>query len=327
MGRIVHIRHETGDLTEYTSTVTDGGDLSVDAAAALAGTGFGLSLLIDDTTGLRARKDFTALSTQTDFRTRIYIDPNSLTMATDDIFPFLAMTDRTNFHDVIILYLKYDGSTYQIEFEAYNDGGVFDASSIEDITDAPHYVEIHLAKASTDAASDGELKCYIDGSLEATLSNIDIFDTFELCDRCDIGAPYGIDAGTSGAFYLDELIIRDDGTEIGAHVEPADTVASGPLSDISKMFANQYGAILDGTSTGIQVAFGFRATYLRLANLGTTAPAYFAFTTGVATSGDMPLSVGQTVEARVPPCSGLGLMTASTSTTAALKQINVLAIG
>ncbi len=96
---------------------------------------------------------------------------------------------------------------------------------------------------------------------------------------------------------------------------------------IQKMFAGGYGAIVDGTSTGFEVAFGFRATYLRLANLGTTAAAYFTLTTGVATSNDMPLSVGQTVEAQIPPCSGLGLMTASTSTTAALKQIDVIAIG
>jgi hypothetical protein len=37
MSIIINIDHETGDLTQYTSTVTDSGDLSVAVGAALAG--------------------------------------------------------------------------------------------------------------------------------------------------------------------------------------------------------------------------------------------------------------------------------------------------
>ena len=46
MSVIVDINHEVGDLTEYTATQTDSGDLSVTAGAALVGT-YGLSVLID----------------------------------------------------------------------------------------------------------------------------------------------------------------------------------------------------------------------------------------------------------------------------------------
>lgn len=41
LGTIININHETGDLSQYTNTVTDSSDLSVTAPAALAGTSYG----------------------------------------------------------------------------------------------------------------------------------------------------------------------------------------------------------------------------------------------------------------------------------------------
>ena len=73
--RLATLTHDTGDLTEYTSTVIDGGDLSVTTAAALAGTSHGLQVVIDDSTAIYGQKDFSASAL---IRFRFYIDPNSL---------------------------------------------------------------------------------------------------------------------------------------------------------------------------------------------------------------------------------------------------------
>ena len=100
--------------------------------------------------------------------------------------------------------------------------------------------------------------------------------------------------------------------------------------DRYKQFPLQYGGeVLAGTSTEDAVLFGFRATYIRVANLGTTAVIYLNLaSTGVATTSGLVVAIGETVEfAPIPQCSGMGFATASTGDTDVLKQISVAAIG
>ncbi len=122
MARIVHIRHEMGDLSEWTSTTTDSGNLSVEVAAALAGTGFGLQFVIDDTNTLQAQKTFTELgASPTDLRLRFYIDPNSLTMATNDEFLVLQILDF-GLATILNVSLNYNASTYRLAVHLKADG-------------------------------------------------------------------------------------------------------------------------------------------------------------------------------------------------------------
>ena len=66
---VADIDHETGNLSEYSSTVTDSGDLSVSTNAALNGSRYGLQAVIDDTTGIFGQVD---LSTYDIFRLHFY---------------------------------------------------------------------------------------------------------------------------------------------------------------------------------------------------------------------------------------------------------------
>lgn len=84
MAIIVVIDHETGNLDEYDTTVVDGGDLSVHSDAALAGTDYGLALLINDANSIWAEKNI-SLSTN-ELRWRVFLDPDSLMSGTDDKF-------------------------------------------------------------------------------------------------------------------------------------------------------------------------------------------------------------------------------------------------
>ncbi len=100
--------------------------------------------------------------------------------------------------------------------------------------------------------------------------------------------------------------------------------------NFNKQFPNQFGAeVLAGTSTEDAVAFGFNATYFRLANLGSTAEVYFNLgSTAAASTGDLTLLIGATVEiAHMPPCAGAGFATASTGDTETLKRISLIALG
>ena len=56
MSEIINI-HLESDLSEFTSTVTDSGDLYWSADAALAGTSGGMACLIDDTTSIYGQSD------------------------------------------------------------------------------------------------------------------------------------------------------------------------------------------------------------------------------------------------------------------------------
>lgn len=225
MSVLFDIGAETGDLTEFSATTTDGGDLSVTEAAALAGSSYGLAYLVDDTTSLDAQIEFT--HTTDYFRLRLYLDPNSLTMANTDDLLFLAVLN-TNPTSKIKANLKYTTAAGYAVYIAFNDDAEADTTTSDYvITDAAHSIEINAQKASSAVASDATCAVYIDGALKETISSIDLFD--EWFDKGD-GAcnarfrAHQLDVGTSGTFYMDEFAANDDGSLIGEHVE---TVATG----------------------------------------------------------------------------------------------------
>jgi hypothetical protein len=198
---IFEIGHETGDLTEYDSTTTDGGDLSVTAAAALGGTDYGLSAFIDDTNVIYGEKTFTLTSNV--YRLRFDIDPNTLTMAHNDNFPVNVTLDGTQRAKTLV-YLGYSTATgYRIQLAVGNDTG-WSFTGWSAITDAEHYVEVQVQYASSATASDGTATLWIDGVEQQQMTGIDLFDLAKP-DRARFGALLGIDAGTSGTLYLDEF--------------------------------------------------------------------------------------------------------------------------
>ena len=216
MAVIVDIDHEDGTLDAYDSIVTDGGDLSVDAAAGLAATGFGLQCVIDDTTALQAIVNI-SLTTEVHYRCRFYFDPNGLTMANNDAFNMLDLRADGGSKFGTTQLIKTGGGVLQVQQRFKDDAGEVGTFQFT-ITDAPHFIEVHIEKASTDVASDGRVRVWVDGNLEHTESNLDMFDAWTLHDFLWIGAVAAVDAGTSGTLFLDQLVVNTDGSEIGPHV-------------------------------------------------------------------------------------------------------------
>ncbi len=83
-----------------------------------------------------------------------------------------------------------------------------------DISDAEHYVEVLVTYASGPSANDGVMTLWVDGSQQGTDTTLDLYNTTKP-NEARLGAVVGIDSGTSGTFYLDEFVLRDDDTEIG----------------------------------------------------------------------------------------------------------------
>ncbi|MEE8264025.1 MAG: DUF2341 domain-containing protein, partial [Gammaproteobacteria bacterium] len=215
VGILFEIDHEEGDFTDYDSTVTDVGDLSVTTAAALAGTSYGLNILVDDTTAIYGQKNQTPPASN-EFRLRVYLDPNGITMATNDSFQMVDAHSTGPKASVFQFRLAENpaANTYGFTLGCWADAGA--NWTFITISDAEHLVEIHVERAATSTSADGRCRVWIDGTLQITESAVDNWDQFAGLDYFQFGAPGSIDPGTSGTFYLDEIVLRDDGIEIGA---------------------------------------------------------------------------------------------------------------
>ena len=83
------------------------------------------------------------------------------------------------------------------------------------ISDAPHYIEAYLRRATSPTSSDGSFLLQIDGTDKGTAVG-DNYDRASVFDKLYIGPDAGIDAGTTGTIYIDEIVINDTGDVIGA---------------------------------------------------------------------------------------------------------------
>jgi len=213
VGEIFNIRMET-DLTEWDDTVLDGGDGEWAAAAGLGGSSGGLSVTIDSTDVIYGDVDFTALSYPSYIRSRFYVDPNGLSMSNGNSFR-LAQWYEGSYALVLSVELRQDSGTQYIRTMLRDDGYSNHYGGDVELTDAEHYVEVRVVRASTTSSNDGSVELYLDGVLEDTLSGQDIYNRVDW-EHARLGACYGPDTGTSGTFYIDEFVLRDDDTEIGA---------------------------------------------------------------------------------------------------------------
>lgn len=216
MSILFNITHETGDLTEYTSTVTDGGDLSVATAAALANSNYGLQCVIDDSTAIYGSKSFAGGNI---FRYRYYFDPNTLPMGDSDGFVTTSFTSGTTW--IAATYLVKSTAVWQVALRLYKD----DATSVwatttYTIADEPCYIEVLVWRADDNASANGGGTIWVNGVQKGTRADIDNYDNFAGTYSLRAGAIAAIDAGTSGTFYIDEIRANDDGEEIGPFGNP-----------------------------------------------------------------------------------------------------------
>ena len=193
---------ESGNLSAWSSAVTDGGDLSASDAAALVESK-GLQAVIDDNNAIY----LTDLSPEAEprYRARFYFDPNSIGMANSD--RHLIFTGSLGSSTMILqLELRFYGGIYYLRAYTLDDTGVWRYSGWIPIVDAAQAVEIDWRAATAPGANDGYLTLWINGAQKASLANLDN-DTRRM-DQVRLGAVSGIDAGTRGTYYFDAFASR-----------------------------------------------------------------------------------------------------------------------
>lgn len=237
----IEIRMES-DLTEWTSTATDSGDLTWDAAAGLAGSSGGMACLVDDINNIYGEKSSIGWTSGV-FNLRIHFKTNGLTMANGDVF-WLARAIVGASANILLPQLGYTttGPSYRLRvFYIADPANV--TTGYQNITDGEHWVEIHYKRASSNVAADGEFWWKIDGTKYDENLAVDIYDIWSgNLDKLQVGAPGGLDAGTSGTFYVDEVKLNNTGATIGGYHAPVSlggtiTPAGTVTNRISKVLA------------------------------------------------------------------------------------------
>jgi hypothetical protein len=192
---------ESGNLSTWSSSVTDAGDLSVSTAAALVGS-YGLKAVIDSNGAIYVQ-DNTPVS-EPRYRARFYLDPNSIPMASGNAHNILV--GYSGGITPFIMQFRYSSGSYQLQAKILNDSTGYVSTNWYTISDAPHFVEIDWKASSAAGANNGYISLWIDGILKQTKSGVDN-DTRRI-EEVRLGPSAGIDTGTRGTYYLDAFESR-----------------------------------------------------------------------------------------------------------------------
>jgi subtilisin family serine protease/subtilisin-like proprotein convertase family protein len=189
---------ESGGFGRWTATSTlDGGDLSVNATAALVGTR-GMSILIDDTRALYVTDDTPAAEAR--YRARFRFDPNGVVLP-NALAHYIFYGYQGTSTVVTRLEFRHYNGAYQLRGSLRRDDNTWRATSWYPISDAPHVVELDWQAATAPGANNGSLTLWIDGAQKGPFGSIDN-DAYRV-DRIRLGAIAGLDAGTQGSYFFD----------------------------------------------------------------------------------------------------------------------------
>lgn len=193
---------ETGDLSLWTSSSTNNGNLSVSPAAALLGN-FGLQANIASTTNMFVTDD--TPTAERHYRARFYFDPNALVMSNGNShFIFQGYTGSATV--VLQVEIRYSKGQHQLRAKGINDAGTAFTTAWVAISDAPHPVEIEWQVADSSVATNGYLNFWVDGVMKGTISGLS--NSTRVIDQVRIGSVNGLDSGTSGTYFFDTFESR-----------------------------------------------------------------------------------------------------------------------
>jgi tartrate-resistant acid phosphatase type 5 len=189
---------ESGNLSAWSASLPDAGDLNVNSSAALIGN-YGLQAVIDDNNAIYVTDD--SPNAETRYRVRFYFDPNSIRMASNDAhYIFFGYSSTST--PVLRIEFRLSKGSYQLRTALRNDSNSWTSSSWITISDASHFIEMDWRASTATSANNGSLTFWIDGgNPRANLAGVDN-DTRRV-DRIQMGAISGIDSGTRGSYAFD----------------------------------------------------------------------------------------------------------------------------
>ncbi len=191
---------ESGNFSAWTSSVTDGGDLSVSTNGAMDGSRAMNARINDNHYIYSIYRDPTPEKT---YKAFFRYDPNSISMASGDIFAlFNGYTSAGD--EVLNFRTRWYGGVYQLQARAKDNSGHWVESGWYTISDIPHRVEIEW-KSSDPYAGNGYLLLSLDNAVNiGKLTGI--ANGAISISEVRMGAPNGLDSGTRGTVIFDNFI-------------------------------------------------------------------------------------------------------------------------
>jgi len=209
-GQVFCHTQEDGTFSEWTSVTADA-DLTVDAAAALANTHYGIQVVVDDTTTLQATQEFDRVNARDTggWSLRYHASLENLTINVGNTVVPIRLQDGSALFRFQSL-ISNNGGTIQVRGQIHNDAGANQNGTLITL-DSPtteHVFAFIATWASSATASDGTLEFFIDGVSQELLTGLDIYDR----NGPDIlrAGLSGADGVTAGTFKIDEVCFRDD---------------------------------------------------------------------------------------------------------------------
>lgn len=228
MGVLFSASHEGVALTEWDSSATDSGDLSTSTEAGIIGS-CGLDFNIDDSNHIYVDYNFLSAPSTNKLRYSFCLNADNLTIDSGENMWINRVRIPDSPYAVIGVRLENDGTNNEITLRFYDDDGNHYGSA-HDVSSGSHYVEVYVIRATTNSASDASASIWIDGTFKEEITGKDLYDNW---DNINIFRIMSRDAGVnSGSLYMDEVIVNDDGSEIG---EPGQAAVG-----IIQMAINQY---------------------------------------------------------------------------------------
>ena len=191
---------ESGDLSAWSSAVTDLGDLAASTQAKYWGA-YGLAAQIDDTNELYVQDD--SPDGETRYHARFYLDPNGLAMGLNEeleVFSGQAASGAA-----LRVQLMFDGSEYHVRIGAATDAAGWVDGAWHSLDPGRNAIEIEWLASTAAGANNGLMRLWLNGAYFDAVYQVDN-DTLAL-DSVRLGA-VGVDAGTSGTLYLEEFESR-----------------------------------------------------------------------------------------------------------------------
>jgi hypothetical protein len=200
---------ETRDLSSWSSSATDGGDLSVSPAANMAGSAVtrrGLQATVDDQASLFVQDDRPEREPR--YRARFYLDPNGFdpgeSVGRLRQHVFLAFSEAP-LKRLVMLMLRRIGGQYAIGAHVREDDDTLAKSAFVPITDGTHVIEFDWQQATAPGANDGRFELWIDGTPVVALTGLDTDE--RSVDFVRMGA-VSVKPGAAGTLYFDEFVSR-----------------------------------------------------------------------------------------------------------------------
>jgi len=232
---------ESGNMSAWSGSRIDGGDLSVTSAAAIVGAR-GLQAVLDDNNAIYVTDD--SPQAEPRYRARFYFDPNSITMASGNAhYIFYGYTGASSV--TLRLEFRYYLGNYQLRAALNNDSGSWTNTAWFAIGDALHFFEIDWRAATASGANNGGLTLWIDGQQRANLTGVDN-DTRRI-DRVRLGAVAGVDLRTRGTYYFDAFESRRQ-TYIGP-APAAPLVIPSPIDPMADFATKLYLPLVLGSGS------------------------------------------------------------------------------